>query len=240
MPPEHRYLIVNADDFGQTEGINEGIAVAYEHGIVTSASFMVRGEAAAEAARYARRQPGLSVGIHVDLGEWSYRDGEWVPEYEVLTSAGQAAEVVAAEVERQMQAFRALMGRMPTHIDSHQHAHRQEPLRSILRQWGRRLDVPVRDDNRHVRYSGAFYGQSGRGEPHPEGVAVANLLRILADLPPGWTELGCHPGFGPVRSMYSEERATEVESLCAVEVADALDRFAINLRSFHHAMEAVA
>ena len=62
-----RYLIVNADDFGQSTGINKGVIQAHEEGIVTSASLMVRWPAAPEAAAYARNRPGLSVGLHVDL-----------------------------------------------------------------------------------------------------------------------------------------------------------------------------
>ncbi|PYS69828.1 MAG: hypothetical protein DMF73_14065 [Acidobacteria bacterium] len=58
-----RYLIVNADDFGQSPGINRGVIEAHENGIVTSASLMVRWPAAAEAAQYARGHPDLSVTV---------------------------------------------------------------------------------------------------------------------------------------------------------------------------------
>src|SRR5713101_9724313 len=122
-----RYLIVNADDFGQSPGVNRGIIEAHERGIVTSASLMVRWPAAADAAAYAQERPELSVGLHLDLAEWAYRDGEWARLYEVVQ--GDDADAVAKEVERQAEAFRRLMGKNPTHIDSHQHAHRQEPAR---------------------------------------------------------------------------------------------------------------
>ena len=72
-----RRLIVNADDLGRTPGINRGIAIAAEEGVVTSASLMVRREGASDAAAYARRHPNLSVGLHVDLGEWIRIDDEW-------------------------------------------------------------------------------------------------------------------------------------------------------------------
>src|SRR5262245_44565211 len=80
----NRYLIVNADDFVQSEGINRGIIDAFENGIVTSVSLMARWRAAASAAAYARAHPNLSVGLHVDLGEWVYREGEWQLLYEVV------------------------------------------------------------------------------------------------------------------------------------------------------------
>src|SRR6266850_4277832 len=95
-----RYLIVNADDFGQSPGVNRGIVTAHEQGIVTSASLMVRWPAAAEAAAYGRTHAGLSVGLHVDLSEWVYRDETWVPLYQVVPLDNRAA--VAEEVSRQL------------------------------------------------------------------------------------------------------------------------------------------
>src|SRR3954447_13194280 len=122
---ETRRLIVNADDFGLSHGVNAGIIQAHEHGIVTSASLMVRASAPAarEAAEYARRRPQLSVGLHVDIGEWAIVAGEWKPIYELVPASN--AEAVAAELRRQLGIFQELLGRGPTHLDSHQHVHRQ-------------------------------------------------------------------------------------------------------------------
>src|ERR1700688_857547 len=125
-----KQLIVNADDFGQSAGTNRGIIEAHEHGIVTSASLMVRWPGAAQAATYAQAHPELSVGLHLDLGEWAYRNGEWVPLYQLVDENDAAA--VAREVEAQLATFRRLMGQDPTHFDSHQHSHRQEPARSVV------------------------------------------------------------------------------------------------------------
>src|SRR4051812_5062264 len=116
--PSQRYLIVNADDFGLSPGVNRGIITAHEHGIVTSASLMVRWPGAVEAAAYAKTRPELGVGLHIDLGEWAYRDGEWIALYQVVPLADH--EAVFAEVERQLTCFRGLLGREPTHLDSHQ------------------------------------------------------------------------------------------------------------------------
>src|SRR5262245_64423892 len=113
-----RSLIVNADDFGLSAGVNRGIIEAHERGIVTSASLMVRGSAAAAAAAYARAHPALSVGLHLDLGEWAWRDGGWVSVYEVVRADD--ARAVVAEAARQLAAFRRLVGLSPTHLDSHQ------------------------------------------------------------------------------------------------------------------------
>src|SRR5262245_5377777 len=79
-----KYVIVNADDFGQSHGVNRGIVHAHQYGIVTSASLMVRWPAAPEAVAYAREHQSLSLGLHVDLGEKVFRAGEWVPMYTVV------------------------------------------------------------------------------------------------------------------------------------------------------------
>src|SRR6266404_4630864 len=106
-----KYLIVNADDFGLSQGVNRGIIEAAEHGILTSASLMVRQPAAAEAASYARKHPQLTVGLHLDLGEWVYQQGEWVPLYSVVSTHDLSA--VAGEVGRQFTQFQKLLGRAP-------------------------------------------------------------------------------------------------------------------------------
>lgn len=228
-----RYLIVNADDFGQSHSVNRGIIEAHERGIVTSASLMVRWPAALEAAAYSQRHPDLSLGLHIDFGEWAYRDEHWVQVYEVVSSNDTA--VVAAEVARQLAAFRRLVGRDPTHIDSHQHVHRWEPLRTVLTAVAGALAVPLRHGSTAVCYRGDFYGQTANGTPLPDGISVDGLINILGTLLPGYTELGCHPGGGnDLDTMYCSERAEEVKVLCDPRVRTSIVAMGIELRSFLH------
>ncbi len=238
-PPGRPRLIVNADDFGQSEGINQGVAEAHQHGIVTSASLMVRWPSAAAAAAYARDNPDLSVGLHVDLGEWEYRAQRWEPLYTVV--ALDDAEAVRAEVAAQAGRFRELMGRGPTHLDSHQHVHRSEPVAAIVAELASGSGIPLRDAGQRVRYSGAFYGQGSKGEPAPDAIGVDNLLSILGSLEPGTTELGCHPGIGPyIPAPYASERSGEVIALCDSRVAHAIIDKGIELCSFHDVGDAPA
>src|SRR5260370_41814291 len=125
-----RYVIVNADDFGQSSAVKRGVTHAYEHGMVTSGSLMVRWPAAGEAAEFARNHPSLSLGLHIEFGEWVYRDENWVPVYNVVLLDDGTA--LRNEVSRQLAVFRTLTGRNPSHIDSHQHAHLHEPARSVV------------------------------------------------------------------------------------------------------------
>ena len=219
-----RELIVNADDFGRSERTNDGIVRAHEHGIVTSASLMVRWPAARGAAAYARANPRLSVGLHLDLGEWAYSAGRWSRVYEHPPTA--------AELSGQLEYFRELVGRDPTHVDSHQHVHRDEPLATHAAELADALGVPLRERG-PIRYVGGFYGQSGRGEPCPSLIEVEALVRVVASLEPGVTELGCHPGLdAELDSSYRLERLLEVRTLCHPRAREAIARAGVILRSF--------
>src|SRR5207302_4894466 len=135
-------VIVNADDFGQSPGVNRGIIEAHERGIVTSASLMVRWPAAREAAEYAAAHPQLGLGLHIDLGEWYLRSGQWAPLYQVVSMDDPQA--VRAEVRRQFEQFHQLTGRQPDHVDSHQHFHREQPVLSAVKLEADALGLPLR------------------------------------------------------------------------------------------------
>jgi len=222
---------VNADDFGQSAGVNHGVCAAHEQGIVTSASLMVRWPAAAEAAAYGREHPALSLGLHVDLAEWVCRDGQWLQGYEVVPTADRAA--VADEAARQLTRFRELVGKDPTHVDSHQHIHREEPVGGVLVDLAAALGVPLRHYDARVHYCGDFYGQMAAGLPLPEAITADSLIRILEDLPEGISELACHPAAGSdLNTMYNGERAVELRTLCDPRVGAAIAAFGIILCSF--------
>lgn len=224
-----RYVIVNADDFGQSEGVNRGVVHAHEHGIVTSASLLVRHAAAEPAAEYARANPELSTGLHLDFGEWAARNGRWVELYSV---PARNAEEIAQEVARQLETFRGLVGADPTHLDSHQHAHHDEPLHSILVELATELGVPLRGFDDRVTYRGDFYGQHD-GQPWPEGIRPTALVSLLEGLDETVTEIGCHPGFADdLDSMYRDERALEVEALCDPRVREVFAGGGLTLCSF--------
>jgi chitin disaccharide deacetylase len=226
-----RILIVNADDFGQSPDINRGVFDAHENGIVTSASLMVRWPAAGEAVEYAAAHPGISLGLHLDLAEWAYRQDQWVARYEVTPPDDEAS--IKEEIRRQLDLFDQLVGRHPTHIDSHQHVHRSQPVTSLLADTARSLGVPVRDMAPGITYNGEFYGQDARGYPVLEAVSVASILSIISSLQPGITELGCHPGGGrETETMYGAERALEVKTLCDPRVREAVNEHGVQLCSF--------
>jgi predicted glycoside hydrolase/deacetylase ChbG (UPF0249 family) len=228
-----RELIVNADDFGASPAVNAGVIRGHREGVVTSTSLIVRGPAAASAAEFARRHNDLDVGLHIDLAEWVCHDGAWITLYEVV--ALDDVEGIDAEVTAQVAAFRALVGRDPTHLDSHQHLHRREPVRGPVLAAAERLGVPVREAHADIRYCGAYYGQCADGTPYPDGITVEHLIDLVTSIPPGITELACHPADGVdlvEGTMYREERCAELAALCDRRVRDAIAGAGIRLRSF--------
>lgn len=232
--PEERYLIVNADDFGLSPGVSQGIITAHQTGIVTSASLMVRRPGAAEAVAMSRDCRRLALGLHLDLCEWVCTDGEWSLRYEVVPLHDVVA--VRDEAGRQLDAFRALVGREPTHLDSHQHYHMQEPLRAIITEVAQAVDVPLRHCAAGLGYIGSFYGQTACGDPEPSAITVGALVALLMKLPTGVHELACHPGdASDAETTYRDERATELRVLCDPAVRDAIARRGITLCSFAEA-----
>jgi chitin disaccharide deacetylase len=201
-----RRLIVNADDFGASEGVNRGIIHAHDHGLVTSTSLMVRMPAAEAAAELARERAGLSVGLHVDL------TGEGTP------APAHIDDVAACELEirAQLERFGDLLGRPPTHLDSHHHVHRFRRLEPMFVQIAAEAGVPLREHS-GVRFFPDFYGQWDDGETHADWIGPENLIRMLDDeIGPGVTELSCHPGFYDpgFDSPYHWERELELRTLC--------------------------
>ena len=228
-----RRVVVNADDFGLTSGVNRAVVEAHAEGIVTSTTAMVRQPAVAEAAALARAHPRLGVGLHVDLGEWAYRDGDWVALYTVVDPGDHDA--VAREVDHQVGRFCRLFGRLPTHLDSHQHVHDSSPAREVVAAAAAGLGVPVRGGS-GIPYVGGFYGQLSKGGPHHEAITVDALVALLDDLPPGTSEVACHPGYpdglAATGTMYVAEREVELRVLCDPRVREAVVAAGIELVTF--------
>jgi predicted glycoside hydrolase/deacetylase ChbG (UPF0249 family) len=218
-----KYLIVNADDFGASTGINRGILECHTRGVVTSTSLMVTGRAVAEAVSMSHDHPVLAVGLHWDV--WGEDDRNFdldnVP-------------AVRDEFRRQLDAFHRLLRRPPTHVDSHQHAHRQERLLPVFRELVSPLGVPLRDDGR-VRFVGGFYAQWEWLVTNLDYVSVPFLQRLLREeVAEGWTELSCHPGYRSpdFSSVYIAEREVEVRTLTDPRVRQTIDDIGIRLASF--------
>jgi predicted glycoside hydrolase/deacetylase ChbG (UPF0249 family) len=218
-----KYLIVNADDFGASSGINRGILEAHQHGILTSTSLMVNMPAALEAIELGRAFPNLGVGLHVNF------TGESEGPVVDITDT----DACRFELARQFDRFVALTGRLPTHVDSHHHVHRRANLLPLFVDLAARYGRPLREHSR-VKYFKRFYAQWD-DDTHLEWISPENLVRLLeAGLAEGVTELGCHPGYvdPEFHSIYNVEREAELQTLCEPMVREWLAESNVTLINF--------
>jgi predicted glycoside hydrolase/deacetylase ChbG (UPF0249 family) len=97
----------------------------------------------------------------------------------------------------------------------------------------RQLQIPVRHFTPRIRFCGDFYGQTGDGKPLPESITPSRFAELLEALPPGITEIGCHPGYADdLNTMYRFERRQEIETLCSKATRRAVTDAHVKLISF--------
>jgi predicted glycoside hydrolase/deacetylase ChbG (UPF0249 family) len=214
-----RYLIVNADDFGLSPGVTEGILEAHTQGIVTSTSLMVFEPAAEQAGRAAREHPSLSVGLHFVE-----------PEPVDLDDPDQAAVAFSEQLAR----FRELTGADPTHIDSHHHVHSEEGRMSTFSRLVAPLGLPLRHNGR-VAYIGGFWAQWEPEVTELKYVSREFLVELVrTEALEGFTELACHPAriTGDFSSSYLTEREVELNTLTGPGLRQEIEALGVRLVSF--------
>ena len=158
-------LIVNADDFGRSTPINQGIIEAHQKGIVTSASLMTTREGFEEAVHLARQNPRLGIGLHLDLDHFfevehgvgrliRYKDNS-LP----LSAIADAAEVQLKAILK--------TGLRIGHLDGHHHSHLRPELFATIAGLTAKYKIPC------IRYFKGFYdGQ------YP-GIAMGWVLELV-------------------------------------------------------------
>jgi predicted glycoside hydrolase/deacetylase ChbG (UPF0249 family) len=242
-----RRLIVNADDFGLTPGVSAGILAAHRHGIVTSTTVLVTADVPRDDLARAR-DAGLGLGLHVNLtlgrpltGGRSLVDaaGRFVRDAR-RAAARAAAGDVAREIDAQVERFVALVGRPPTHLDSHHHVGLHPPVREALLACAARLGVPVRSQDAaarararaaRLRTPDHFFGESGPAAYW----SLARTRAALAALPPGVSEFMTHPGWFDEAlgySRYGRQREVEMVGLGTPEARAAAAALGIRLCTF--------
>jgi hopanoid biosynthesis associated protein HpnK len=133
-----KYLILNADDFGMTRGVNQGIIRAHREGILTSTTLMANGPAFEDAVKQSTANPKLGVGCHLvlvggkcvarreDVASLADAQGnlpESLPRFVAKLSSGMIpTKQIETEIRAQIEKIRAA-GVAPTHLDTHKHTH---------------------------------------------------------------------------------------------------------------------
>jgi hypothetical protein len=245
-----RRLIVNADELGRSPGVNQGVEEAHRDGIVTSATLMVTGPAAGEAKALATLCPRLSIGLHLQLTAGVPRlpparlaslvgpQGRLPDDLHGLADADPAE--VLAEARAQLDGFRALMGRDPTHLDGHHHCHRVPSVFAAVVALARETGRPVRAVDAGMtallRREGIATADHLEENFFDDTATAETLVEILRLLPEGTTELVCHPAVvdDELRSSsrYAEPRARELQALTCARVRESVRETGVELVGF--------
>ena len=256
-------LVVNADDFGFTRDVNEGILEAHCRGILTATTLMATGEAFEHAVQLARENPSLDVGCHLVLV-----GAPPLPRTVLeLTRALAAGRIkVFDELIAQVRCILDA-GLRPTHLDTHKHTHLLPPVLDAVARiseeykipWVRRpFDFPLtpagvswtkRATSRAFavvrrRFARVLARHGCRSTDHFAGFQItgrysaADLARLIRSLPEGSTEFMCHPGFctdelRAARTRLKESREQELRALTSPEVRAALEESGVKLVNYH-------
>lgn len=247
-------LVVNADDLGRAHGINAGVLRAHREGIVTASTLMANAYAAAEAGLLARETPSLDVGVHLTL---SYGrplsdprripsllepDGAFPRGPDAFRDTGRANKDEALiEYRAQFVRVAELIGRTPSHLDTHHWLHNEPALEWAIAALAVETGAAVRPHDGaqrdRLRAAGVRTVDAYVREFQHEGrVTVATLERILATIADGIVELGCHPGEADAElvgtSSYAALRPTELATLTDARVRATVDRHGIVLSTY--------
>jgi len=249
-------LVVNADDFGFTQDVNEGIVEAHQHGILTSTTLMANGGAFEDAVRLASQNPALGVGCHLVLiGGRSVRSPHGalpssVPRLLAAIVSGQIAihDELSAQVRKILAA-----GIAPTHLDTHKHTHLAPPVLDAVARIAQEFDIPwVRRpfqipflrgrfhralDDRNCRTTDHFTGFRLTGR-----FGAPELVHLIRKLPEGTTEFMCHPGrcreeLRHAATRLKESREQELLALIAPEARQALAESHVQLTNYRDLSE---
>ena len=217
------YLIVTADDFGLSDGVNAGILAGYRQGIVRNTALLVTYPEAAESAAALRAEPGLDVGIHLNLASGAPRcrtdqvrtiigkDGNFLGVRSFLARA-LTGRIDWRDVRREYTAqmeFAHSLGIRFSSISSHRHLHMWPPVTRIAGEMAKAYQIPF------VRLS--YYHRSSLFRPAWSNVLCVTPVAVLARvvlrragvshnayalaLPPGDTSQAAHEFSSVLRKL---------------------------------------
>ncbi len=142
-----KQVILNADDFGLTRGINEAIIRSHLEGVLTSATLMANGPAFEDAVRRAKLHPNLGIGCHLVLtGGTSVAPPEQIPSLAspdgqlpktlaAFVASVSFGRITAADIETELRAQIEKIRRVsiePTHVDTHKHTHAHPRVMGVV------------------------------------------------------------------------------------------------------------
>lgn len=255
-------LVVNADDFGYTRDISEGIVEAHRRGILTATTLMATAPAFDYAVELGKDTPSLDIGCHLVLV-----GGPGFPATvpELIRAVAMKRIPIYDELTKQVRRI-LKAGIVPTHLDTHKHTHLIPAVLDAVARiseefripWVRRpFDFPLQAQGVPLttrivsRAFGVVRGRFARvlsrhgckmtdyfaGFRITGRYDASELALLIRSLPKGTTEFMCHPGFCTEELLASktrlkESRQRELEALVSAEVRQAIDSTGVRLSDY--------
>lgn len=254
-------LIINADDYGLTRSVSEGIIRAHRDGVVTSTSVMINLAQRVDVIELLEN-PSLDIGVHLNLtvgksvlpkekiphlvdenGHFHKRKTTRRPVNDdgVVLFDDVPIEEIILEMETQIRHFIGF-GLTPTHLDTHHHIHANPKVMDAIIFSAINSNLPLRTINPEMRDEVRSKGI--RTTEFFEGrffgldlVNLKNMATIFADISDGVTELMCHPGEVSDElkaiSGYVDERQAELDVLIKPDMLGFINDERIHITNWH-------
>ncbi|KEQ13532.1 hypothetical protein GZ77_14460 [Endozoicomonas montiporae] len=243
-------LIINADDFGLSPGVNYGIIDAFRSGVVRSTTMMIGMPGEAHGVELAKANPQLAVGIHLrltagkplckNLTTLVDSSGQFLDQLSFYSNNTLCPKEIEQEFRAQIEHFIGL-GLTPSHLDGHHHCYGHPIAQPVIKQLSTEYGIPYRTvDSSEVtqirdysyRFTDHFYGD----------VSLDMLLNIVDEElntrgHNTLLEVMCHPAYIDPELMkassYTQARVTEFEILTSDALTKALQQREIELTDYN-------
>lgn len=229
-------LIVNADDFGYSRGVNYGILDAHQNGIVNSTTMMMNMPGVNHAIKLAKEHPTLQVGIHLVLtcGKPILSD---VPtlvdengDFRKLSTLMEDRDLSLKELEREWtaQIERFLQaGLIPTHFDSHHHVHTIPEFLPVVQSLASKYQLTARCFSDKAETVVGAFTDVFLSDFYGEGATYDYFDKLPDRVLDGQTvEVMCHPAYLDLSlssgSSYCNDRMRETDILTTVSLPDSI------------------
>lgn len=225
-------IIINADEFGLSQGINSGIIDGYIKGIITSTTVMANMPAFEHALMLRKRNTFLGMGLHLNLTKGkpvcdditfsTDENGVFFSKNKVeeFFSEDDAYKEFMAQIEKLIE-----FGFYPTHLDSHHHVHTMETFKNVVFELAKKYELPVRisdekyrDEARKFGLKTADYFLNPFMYNSDENILIDRLKKLPKD---SVVEVMTHPGYMDEETAkmtsYSYKREAELETLISLK-----------------------
>ena len=234
-------MIVNADDFNLTNGVSKGILEAHDSGIVTSTSALINLPIPKSILAEVLKRKSLGVGLHLNITLGSpltakatihsllNPDGFFKKRHDLNFKKISAAEL-HLEYQAQIERFKEIFRRLPTHLDTHHHLHEGQKVFDVLARLAIHYHIPLRRSSRcGSRIRKIFSSKRIRLADYlwedldsRKAWTQKSLAETILSMKSGFHELMCHPGRcdGVLmkKSSFNRLRERELKALCSQKI----------------------